>query len=261
MGYYITKEDGLIQASLAERIGQLLNQYEVAKPAGSSERYDATLSLVLTQSLLTSCYESLMRDDLPHLSAVKGQKLTDVPSLCGLKWGMVKSFYPGEDEPNFYNLVMHLRHAVSHPLFPKDDGFGVKETGFMAVKGIDGQVAAFKFIHSEDVKVSGNTTENYNVIKKARDDDEVMKNKLTRLADKVNKRKLKLKLPRSVQDKLVEVDFSDRVELHFDGQLLMRVFEMEVPIDKLKMFVRELSAILSAPLKGCSKEDAQMLTM
>lgn len=250
MGYYITKEDGLIQASLAHRIGQLLNQYDAAKPEGSSERYDATLALVLSQALLTSCYESLMRDDLPQLSEVKGKKLTDVPSLFGLKWGMVSSFYPGEESPTFFDVIKHLRTAVSHPLFPKDES-SVKETGFMAVKGIDGKVAAFKFIQSEDVKVSGGTKINKNVIYKTRGDD-------TELKDKVKKRKSGLSLPRPVQGRLSEVDFPDRVELHFDRQLLMRVFEMEIPVANLKEFVRELSAILSAPLKDCSVEDANV---
>lgn len=255
MGYYITKEDGLIQASLAERIGKLLSQYEAAKPEGSNERYDATLTLVLAQALLTSCYESLMRDDLPQLRDIKGKKISDVPSFFGLQWKMVKLSYPSQEQPNFYQVVEHLRHAVSHPLFPTDEGMSVKITGFMAIKNTDGNVAGFKFIHSEDIQVSNQNAINRNVIIKSRTDTD------DTFAKKITQQVSRLKLSRDDSKKLVYVPFHDKTELHFDGRLLMRVFELDVPVENLKIFVRELSSILSAPLKECSKADAEAIVL
>lgn len=249
MGYCITKDDGLIQASLAERIGLLLKQYDDYKPEGSSEKYDATLTLVLAQALLTSCHESLKRDDIPALTNLKTKHLTDVPRLCGLEWRMVKSFYPGQELPTFFDLVTHLRDAVSHPLFPRA-GVTIKETGFMAIKGNDGQVKTFTFIHSPDIRSKEGAVTYLNIIMKHRDDDP------EKLKRRIETQRGKLNLPKKVQSRLTQVDLIDRIELHFDGQLLMRVFEMDVPVESLKIFVRELSTILSASLKECSAEDA-----
>ena len=232
MSAYEETEDGLIRASLAGRIGKLLTQY---KP-DATESYDATLTLVLLQALLTICRELLSKPPR-ELKKIKSEKLIDVPPMHGLGKLMVSNFFPGQPEPTFFDVVDHLRHAVSHPLFPKHDS-AIFETGFMAVNGQDGKIAAYRFVHSPDVRKG----KNINVVTKSADFDERLKSHRKRIIDS--------KLPREVKSKINEKSFDDRIEFQLDGELLQRVFVMEIPVQNLKIFVGELSKLLSRPLES-----------
>lgn len=243
MSAYEETEDGLIRASLADRIGKLLEQYERLLPANGNESYDATLTLVLLQALLTICHELLEKPPV-ELKKVKSMLLTDVPSMQGLGLRMVSSFFPGETQPNFYNVVEHLRHAVSHPLFPSPESNIIK-TGFMAVNGPEGKIAAYKFIHSPDVKRG----RNQNVIPR----DGSFENRSKARRSDMNR------LPREVQGEIVEQQFEDRIEFHLGGKLLQRAFVIEIPIPNLKEFVGELSRLLSVPLENRSEIAKQAL--
>lgn len=231
MSAYEETEDGLIRASLAGRIGKLLTQY---KP-DASESYDATLTLVLLQALLTICHELLSKPPR-ELKEIKREKLIDVPPMHGLGKLMVSHFFPGQPEPTFYDVVDHLRHAVSHPLFPKHDS-DIFETGFMAVNGHDGKIAAYRFVHSPDVRKG----KNQNVV---RMDDARYKDRVKTIRNLVER------LPGDVKSRIKEVLFDDRIEFQLGGELLQRVFVMEVPVQNLKIFVGELSGLLSKPLEN-----------
>lgn len=231
MSAYEETEDGLIRASLAGRIGKLLAQY---KP-NTSESYDATLTLVLLQALLTICHELLVKPPV-DLRKVKGMPLKDVPSMYGLGLRMVSEFFPGQAQPTFYDVVDHLRHAVSHPLFPKRES-EILETGFMAVNGRDGKIAAYRFVHSPDVKKG----RNQNSIQKI----DGFESKLEAVRERIIK-----KLPGEVKERIKEKQFECYVEFQLDDKLLQRVFVMEIPIDNLKVFVGELSGLLSKPLES-----------
>lgn len=232
MPLYEETEDGLIRASLADRIGKLLAQYE----PNASESYDATLTLVLLHALLTICHELLLDKKPPiELKNVKSMRLMDVPSMHGLGLMMVSSFFPGQSEPTFYDVVDHLRHAVSHPLFPKHES-KILETGFMAGNGHDGKIAAYRFVHSPDVRKG----QNQNVVRKTGDFVERLK----------ARRKIMDKLPHEVKSRIEEKLFEDHVEFQLDGELLQRIFVMEIPVQNLKIFVGELSRLLSKPLEN-----------
>ena len=239
MAYY--SENEVMEASFAERSGQLLTQYEHFKPEGSNERYDATHALVLAQALLVTCVE-LFKNHNSKIYEWSQQKLTDIPQVCGLRREMVKCTFPCE-ELTLYTVIEHLRNAVSHPLYPKEtDEF--QKTGFRAIKEDGGQIRAFKFFHSPDFK--NNKNENF-----------ILKSKNGKIIDNamlekyIENRHRQLKLKKGV---VTAVDLEDRVELHFDGKLLMRVFEIEIPIKNLKDFVRILSSELFKDLEGALKE-------
>lgn len=230
MSAYEETEDGLIRASLADRIGKLLVQYE----PNANGSYDATLALVLLQALLTICHELL--DKPPNeLKKVKSMKLIDVPPMHGLGKLMVYNFFPGQSEPTFYDVVDHLRHSVSHPLFPKHES-KIIETGFMAVNSPDGKIAAYRFVHSPDVRKG----HNQNVIRKTDGFEERLE----------ARKKIIARLPYEVKSKVEEKCFEDRVEFQLNDELLQRVFVMEVPVPNLKIFVGELSRLLSKPLES-----------
>lgn len=231
MSAYEETEDGLIRASLAGRIGKLLTQY---KP-DASESYDATLTLVLLQALLTICHELLSKPP-SELKKLKSEKLIDVPPMHGLGKLMVSHFFPGQPDPTFYDVVDHLRHAVSHPLFPKHDS-DILETGFMAVNGHDGKIAAYRFVHSPDVRKG----KNQNVVRKH---EASYEDRVKKLRSQVER------LPSAVKSGIVERQFDDRVEFQLDGELLQQVFVMEIPVPNLKIFVSELSKLLSRPLES-----------
>jgi hypothetical protein len=231
MSAYEETEDGLIRASLAGRIGKLLTQY---KP-DASESYDATLTLVLLQALLTICHE-LLNKPPSELKKIKSEKLIDVPPMHGLGKLMVSQFFPGQPEPTFYDVVVHLRHAVSHPLFPKHES-KIFETGFMALNGHDGKIASYKFVHSPDVKKG----KNKNVVWR---DEAGYEDRIKVL------RGLVRGLPSDVKSRIEEKSFDDRIEFQLNGQLLQRVFVMKIPVLNLKIFVGELSKLLSRPLEN-----------
>ena len=239
MSAYEETEDGLIRASLASRIGKLLEQYE----PNANESYDATLTLVLLQALLTICHELLDKPPI-ELKKVKSMSLTDVPPMYGLGFRMISSFFPGQPQPTFYDVVDHLRHAVSHPLFPKDD-CSIVETGFMAVNSSDRKIAAYRFVHSPDVRKG----RNLNAVRKSDDFERLLE----------EQRNLIHRLPREIQSKVVEEPFEDRVEFQLDGELLQRVFIMEIPIPDLKEFVGALSGLLAKPLESKPEIAKRML--
>jgi hypothetical protein len=64
---YQRTDDGQIQAAFAQRVGQLLVQYDAWRSqVPSVERYESTLTIALLQSLLTTCQELLRKKRLPR---------------------------------------------------------------------------------------------------------------------------------------------------------------------------------------------------
>lgn len=132
--------DGQIHASIAKRIGVILEQYK--------GDYEVTLCLSLLQTLLTQFTES--KDS---------KKSTNFEKWLNQEWtlGTVVQSEPQDSLLQYKNVLESLRHALSHPCDQKDTPYPA--TGYSEYwadpSGELREIQAFKFTHSPDVKDDG----------------------------------------------------------------------------------------------------------
>ena len=260
---YDKTADGVIRASLAARVGALLCQYDSLPPSVSN--FDATLALIALQFLLTNCSELIDSGGLEGLENIKNRPLVDVPNLCGLGRHMVTKFFPGEEEPTFAEVVKHLRHSVSHPLYPdcverpcKDEQKPrLPTTGFYQIIE-NKKVAAFGFVHSPEVTNKGDRCYS----RKKFGGGDKRKFEEFQCKSKSDLEKIR-RTYRKISDEIEKIESLDGklVEFKYQGNLFLPVFSIEIPIDQLKLFIKELSNLMSEPLKSCLPQIQETLTL
>lgn len=149
------REGSVVRAGLALNGFRLLRQYdELSEGRTPDERYEATLTLCVLQSLLTNCWEF-------HKSLNDRQRkeqfesvFTTVDSLLKDPDVRVDNQFPGELKPS--DVLEHLRNALSHPALRDTKP---STTGYTTVIDPSGLVTRLRFIDSPDLNSKGNLTQ------------------------------------------------------------------------------------------------------
>ena len=138
-----------IQAGHAGNVGRLLQQYlQFANAQSAGERYEATLTICVLQSLLTQCSELLKYAQLSWLPDLR-EPLTDVPNSLGLTSSVILK-YTFPEPLTGAGLIEHVRNALSHPA--PDEYFEFRPTGFTTTGAEDGLIHAYEFTDSPWIK-------------------------------------------------------------------------------------------------------------
>lgn len=136
MSAYNETPDKRIRADFALRIGKLFSGYE--KKLASlevEEQFDATLTLVLLQSLLTTCSELMNKKPYDDYF---DRQLVQVPALWGLRSDMVvRNTFP--EKPTYKLVIDRMRNALSHPAYG-DVGHKYPVSGFKNINDSDGNI-------------------------------------------------------------------------------------------------------------------------
>ena len=135
---YERTDDGQIQAAFAQRVGQLLVQYDQWRhQVPTVEQFEATLTIALLQSLLTMCNELIRKKKEPReirsLAWLADRRLDEEPPLLGLTVDCVMQRWPSKKGLTYRDIIECLRNALSHPL--PQTSVGLPTTGFTTVQG------------------------------------------------------------------------------------------------------------------------------
>ncbi len=142
---YFREPGNRIQAGFALHAGKLLAHYcSLTATLRPSEKYDATLTVCVLQSLLTNCTEllSAMR---ANRKAFFREAITDVPH----RWGLTRSHITCNTFPTTVTLervLIHLRNALSHPT--GSVGTDLPSSGYTTSGDASGLVSRFRFTDS-----------------------------------------------------------------------------------------------------------------
>lgn len=149
------REEGLIRSGFALHAWRLLKQYDaLSRDLHPSQKYDATLTLCVLQSLLTNCYELYMYLDKKSpqvLGALDGH----VQALLADPKVEVASTFPGE-VLSARKLIEHIRNALSHPTMRVTDP---PTTGYTTIVDGSGQIVRMRFTDSPDLGFKGRVKE------------------------------------------------------------------------------------------------------
>jgi hypothetical protein len=225
MSEYLEEPDGKIRADFALRVGRLFCEYERRGQATpESEQFDATMTIVLLQSLLTTCDE--LRKSL-HGSGQFPNKLVDVPSLWGLRSDMVvRNSFPQEITHD--HVLTRMRNALSHPAYG-DVKAQYPVTGFRNLNE-NGKIVGFSFVNSPDVKTEGQVNSYAN-----------------EKAGQPDLSKIQRELDKSGAGSQLELRQNPRgkYEIFLGENPYVRVFQIDVPLNALKKLLSELSNFLA----------------
>jgi hypothetical protein len=232
MSAYQETPDKRIRADFALRIGKLFTSYEKTQVSlEPNEQFDATMTVVLLQSLLTTCSE-LMKN--PPYSEFFKKPLVDVPAFWGIRSDMVvRNSFP--DQLTHKLVIDRIRHSLSHPSFG-DVGNKYPVSGFKNINDNKGKIVAFSFVNSPDIKYEGKV-ESFKT-----PDSEHAKKALKTLQDGINKANGNQKL------EFVKKP-NDKFEIYCEEKPYVRVFQIDIPIVALKSLLLELSNYLSQPIQ------------
>lgn len=231
MSAYNETPDKRIRADFALRIGKLFSGYE--KKLASlevKEQFDATLTLVLLQSLLTTCSELMNKKPYDDYF---DQQLVQVPALWGLRSDMVvRNTFP---EKLTYKLVIdRVRNALSHPTYG-DVEHKYPISGFKNINDSDGNIWGFSFVNSPDIKHEG-SVESFCESEAGRKLAERRKGITKASGEQV------LELSKKENGKFV---------ICCCGEPYVRIFQMSVPMTALKSLLLGLSNYLAQPTQNC----------
>lgn len=145
---YFRQAGNRIQASFAFHAGTLLAQYcSITATLRPEERYEATLTVCVLQSLLTNCTEllgAMKRSQRMSFNDV----ITDRPHRSGLTTSFItENTFPGD--VTVEGVLEHLRDALSHPTVAEGLYPG---TGYTTSNDPSGLVSAFCFTNSPWIK-------------------------------------------------------------------------------------------------------------
>lgn len=221
--------DKRIRADFAFRIGKLFSGYEKKLTSlEAEEQFDATLTLVLLQSLLTTCSE--LMNEKPY-SDFFGQQLVDVPALWGLRSDMVvRNTFP---QKLTHKLVINrMRHALSHPTYG-DVGHKYPVSGFKNINDSDGNICGFSFVNSPDIKNEGRV-ESF--------DESDAERKLTAFQKAISKASGEqvLRLFKKENGKFI---------ICCGDEPYICVFQIDIPMAALKTLLSGLSNYLAQPIQ------------
>lgn len=146
------REQNLIRAGFALHAWRLLKHYDtLTRDLHPSQRYEATLTVCVLQSLVTNCwelYKYLGRKSPQVLGAVD----TFVESLLANPEVDVTNTFQGGDA-DAKTVLVHVRNALSHPRMRDTDP---PTTGYTTVEDGSGLVARMRFVDSPDLNSKGN---------------------------------------------------------------------------------------------------------
>lgn len=239
MSAYFEEPEGKIRADFALRVGRLFCDYEKRLfSLAKSEQFDATLTITLLQSLLTTCAELIksMKDKKPFL-----KELSDVPSLWGLKSGMVRrNTFPGVLT---HKLVLeYMRNALSHPTYG-DVTHEYPVSGFQNLNK-NGEIVGFSFVNSPDIIKEG-------VVPSYLDETKPTETKSKTYPAETKLKKLQGEFKRANDSRELELQkkTNGKYEIYCDEVPYVRIFQIDVPLSSLKELLRELSNYLAQPTR------------
>lgn len=146
------REQNLVRAGFALHAWRLLKQYEtLTKNLSPSQRYEATLTVCVLQSLVTNCWE------LYKYLGRKGPQVLDavdsfVASILEDPEVQVTNTFRGGDLDG-KTVLVHVRNALSHPRMKETEP---PTTGYTTVGNGSGLVARIRFVDSPDLNSKGN---------------------------------------------------------------------------------------------------------
>ena len=242
---YERTEDAQIQAAFAERVGEILLQYErfkVALPA--EQQYEATLKIALLHTMLNQCQELLKRLTIPAkapfglegLVEMANRGLDDSPPLLGLTQACILERWPSQKPVSYRDLIDCIRNALSHPLPQGKEG--LPRTGFITQRGDSGLVEYFVFTQSPWVGIDGELDQKYQA---RRENLKATENAKKSITDWTRQRKI------------VGVELLEQPEGKFlpmrAGRVFAPVTRVRLDVGQLRIFVLALSGYLSEPLR------------
>lgn len=141
----------MIRAGFALHAWHLLTHYEqLTEEHSPADRYEATLTVCVLQSLLTNCWELWkFLNDKKASRVLEPLREYTLSMLADPEVDVTNSF-PGQ--PDLKAVLMHVRNAVSHPRMKEGDP---PTTGYTTVEDGTGLVSRLRFTDSPDVTSKG----------------------------------------------------------------------------------------------------------
>jgi hypothetical protein len=226
---YFRESGNRIQAGFALHAGRLLTQYCTLTPAlPSDEKYEATLTVCVLQSLLTNCTELLaaMRESQKTFFRTA---ITDAPH----PWGLMRSFvtqntFPGD--ATLEGVLEHMRNALSHPTVV--EGAELAATGYTTSNDASGLVSAFQFTDSPWVS-------------KGKVFWQALSKSEEKVRDCMEDFERRHKMPTGVLEVRPQLDA--KFGIVQDGERYLPVFVIEVPLGALIDLAKCLANYLAQP--------------
>lgn len=197
-----------------------------------AEKYDATLTLCILQSLLTNCHELVeaMRESQKEFWS---KPVHEVPIKLGIKRSYVKdnTFSSDPSEFTYFEFIGHLRNAVSHPTSSEKKPY-LPSTGYTTIPDHKDTISLFRFIDSPWVirgkRRKGQGSDRTKLEAIAKDFKEEYKN-----CGELGLREIS----------------TGRFEIFrgHEDETFLPVFEAEIPLNDLKKLAEELANYLAQP--------------
>lgn len=222
MEYYRT-ETGQIYADIAYRLGRIVTQYE--EFSINEEKFESTLYVTVLQNLLTNCsdYVRSMTKGDRHGSIFNG----DIESSG---WGLKNSCWIKNNlmkHSNLGDFILTIRNSVSHPCETRIES-DYPSTGYTTIEDDSGIIKKFIFINSPDVRK--NRPKEYN----SEQDVERHINLETREG----------RMPEGIS----YIKCDNRYVLALNSEYFIRISIIELTIEELSSFVKNLSNYLAQPI-------------
>lgn len=120
-----------IRANFASRVGEITCQYGELIKIEENRKYEATLSIMALQCLLTLCISLYEKGYSKRENKFLSEKISDEPGRLGICKDDIKLNTYADEFDNAYSFIIHIRNALSHSinmhktsiLFPKESGF------------------------------------------------------------------------------------------------------------------------------------------
>ncbi|MBN2570580.1 MAG: hypothetical protein JXA68_00510 [Ignavibacteriales bacterium] len=229
---YFRDPKNQIYADLAYRLGRIIVQYE--KLVVKEKKYEATLYIAVLQNLMTNCNEyvrQMIRSE--RKKSIFNQEI----SKSG--WGIDKKCWiknTFNEEDSLQNFIIHIRNSVSHPknIDIKSDK---PSTGFTTIENKSGNIKMFRFIDSPDVI-------EINRLK------EFTKNGIenTIYQRNSNNKIINHEFPNDINYEEIP-DKPGKYRIIHNGKPFFRIAIIDLSVEQLSKFVKELSNFLAQPIK------------
>lgn len=147
----LQRVDDVIRSGLALHASRLLTQYEqLTKDLGPAERYEATLTVCVLQTLVTNCWELWKSLHDKRASRVFEPLREYTLSMLADPEVEVNNSFPGQ--PDLKAVLEHVRNAVSHP---RTNVTNPPTTGYTTVEDGTGYISRLCFTDSPDLTIRG----------------------------------------------------------------------------------------------------------
>lgn len=217
-----------IQADFALRVGRIAKQYEHnVVLLDHEEKYEATLTICLLQSLLTICQELIRAmNNHEREKCFFSATFDESAYLWGLNRSMVVIDEFREKRLTYESIINHIRNALSHPTQLNIDS-EYASTGFTTLGKQPERISTYAFVSSPDTK--NNRPKKYS----CKEDLERIVNRLSYNHDIIIK---EIPEGRSV-----------RYEMWSGDKPFARIFRIDIPVTNLRQLVLGLSNHLAQP--------------